>query len=487
MSWSREESMKKNFLYNVIYQILILIIPLITTPHISRVLGADGIGIYSYTYSIAYYFMLIAMLGLNNYGNRTIAKVRNDKSKLSKEFFSIYSFQLFTSFITICMYVIYILLCNTSYKFISILQILYIFSSMIDINWFFFGIEKFKLTITRNTMVKVLSLIFIFVFVKKPGDVWKYTLILSGSTLLSNIILFSFLRKYVTFTKVTFKDIFKHLKPNIILFLPVVAVSIYKIMDKIMLGSMIDVKEVGYYENAAKIINVPLAIITALGTIMLPRVSNMLSNNQEKKVKKMIEKTMPFAMFMTLPMTLGMIAIASDFSFVFFGPEFKKSGYLIQLLSITLLFLSWGNVIRTEYLIPKEKDKDYVISAFIGAFVNVILNVIFIPKYKSLGACIGTIAAEFFVMYYQSYKVWKELPIKKYLKNSIPFFINSIIMFIIIYLFKFVNLNRIARIILQIIIGCIIYGLLNAKYILSIINIKKINEIIRITKKKESF
>lgn len=466
--------MKKNFIYNIIYQILVLILPLVTVPYVSRILGADGVGIYSYTYSIAYYFMIIAMLGLNNYGNRTIAKVRDDKEKLSKEFCSIYALQLIMSIIMIICYLLYVVIFNNQYKLIAFIQIMYVISSMFDINWFFFGIEKFKLTITRNTIIKILSLIFIFIFVKTPDDVWKYTAILAGSTLFSNIILFSFLHKYVRFVKVGRRDIFKHFKPNLVMFLPVIAVSIYKIMDKIMLGILSTVTEVGYYENAEKITQVPIAIITALGTVMLPRVSNMLSNNKEEEVKKIIGKTMPFILFLAFPMVFGICAVSKDFSLIFFGNEFEKCGLLIQLLSITIIFLSWGNVIRTQYLIPKEKDKEYVISAFLGAIVNFIMNCIFIPKYASIGACIGTIAAEFIVMFYQSWVVRKELPLKEYILNSLGFFIKAIIMFIIIIVLgKQIKNNDLLRIVVQVSIGGIVYVLLNFKYIYNILGLSK--------------
>ena len=466
--------MKKNFIYNIIYQFLILILPLVTVPYVSRVLGAEKIGIYSYTYSIAYYFMILAMLGLNNYGNRTIAKARNDKNKLSKQFCSIYAFQLITSITMIIMYFLYIVIFDNKYRMIAFIQAMYVVSSVFDINWFFFGIEKFKLTITRNTLIKFLSLILIILFVKTQNDIWKYTAILSGSTLVSNIVLFSFLRKYIKICKVSKEDVLKHLKPNLVLFLPVIAVSIYKIMDKIMLGVLSTVVEVGYYENAEKIIQVPLTIITALGTVMLPRVSNMLSNNKEEEVKKMIAKTMPFIMFLAFPMTLGIIGVSKDFSIVFFGSEFEKSGYLIQLLSITLIFLSWGNVIRTQYLIPKEKDKEYVISAFIGAIINFVCNCFFIPKYASIGACIGTIAAEFFVMLFQSIVVRKELNFKEYITGSIGFLIKAVVMFIVIaFLGKVLTDDAYVKIIIQIMGGIGIYTLLNIKYIFYILNVKK--------------
>lgn len=466
--------MKKNFVYNIVYQILILIIPLITMPYVSRVLGANGIGIYSYTYSIAYYFMLIAMLGLNNYGNRTIAKVRDSKEKISKEFCSIYALQIIISTTMVISYLLYIHIFEHKYMLISFIQIMYVISSVFDINWFFFGIEKFKLTITRNALIKLTSFVLIFIFVKTPNDVWKYTAILAGSTLLSNIVQFAFLKKYINVVKIHKEDVIKHIKPCIILFLPVIAVSIYKIMDKIMLGMISNITEVGYYENAEKIIQVPLAIITALGTIMLPKVSNMLSNNQETQVKEFLKKTMPFVMFLALPMIFGINAISKEFSIVFFGSEFEKTGQLIKLLSITVLFLSWGNVIRTQYLIPKERDKEYVISAFLGAIINFIMNLIFIPKYQSIGACIGTITAEFIVMFYQTWAVRKELPIFKYAIESLQFLIKSIIMFIVILLVgNLINNNDINKIILQVAVGIFTYTLLNLKYILSILEVKK--------------
>lgn len=466
--------MKKNFIYNTVYQILILIIPLITMPYVSRVLGANGIGIYSYTYSIAYYFMLIAMLGLNNYGNRSIAKVREDKDKTSKEFCSIYALQLIISIIMVISYILYIHIFEHKYMLISFIQIMYVISSVFDINWFFFGIEKFKLTITRNALIKLTSFILIFIFVKTPSDVWKYTLILSGSTLLSNIVQFGFLKKYIKIVKIHKEDVIKHIKPCIILFLPVIAVSIYKIMDKIMLGILSNITEVGYYENAEKITQVPLAIITSLGTIMLPKVSNMLYNNQETQVKQLLKKTMPFVMFLTLPMIFGINAISNEFSLAFFGSEFEKTGQLIKILSITILFLSWGNVIRTQYLIPKERDKEYVISAFLGAIINFIMNLIFIPKYQSIGACIGTITAEFIVMFYQTWTVRKELPIFKYVIESLQFLVKSIVMFIVILLLgNLINNNEINKIILQVAVGIFIYTLLNLKYILSILEVKR--------------
>lgn len=464
---------KKNFLYNIVYQILILIIPIVTVPYVSRVLGSTGIGIYSYTYSIVYYFMMFAMLGLNNYGNRSIAKVRDNKEKLSRTFKEIYCMQIITSITMIILYFLYLDIFDVKYKEIALIQSIYVISCLFDINWFFFGIEKFKLTVTRNTIIKFLSLISIFLLVKDKNDIWIYTLIASGSLLLSQLFLWPFIKKYVNNVEIKFKDVIKHFKPCLKLFLPVIAVAIYKVMDKTMIGWFSDVSEVGFYENAEKIINVPNAIIAALGTVMLPRMSNLYAKNRDEESKKVIDKSIKLMMFLAFAMTFGLICISKNFSLIFFGQGFEKSGIIIILLSITILFLSWGNVLRTQYLIPKEYDKIYIESAFLGAIVNLIFNLIFIPKYASIGACIGTIFAELSVMLYQTISIKNELPIKEYVKDIIPFFIKSIIMFIVIYPFDFINLNNILIIIIQVVLACIVYYLLNYKYVNELINLDK--------------
>lgn len=468
-----KESPKKNFIYNIMYQFLTLIIPLVTAPYLARVIGVDGVGTYSYTYSIVYYYMLLTMLGVNNYGNRSIAKVRDDKEKLSKTFWSIYLFQLLMGIIMLLIYIVYALFIS-NYKVYSLIEILFIISAMLDINWFFFGMEEFKKTITRNTFIKVGNLILIFLLVRNVNDLWKYTLIMAGMTCLSQLILWGFIRNKINFVKVNFKDIVKHIKPNLVLFIPVIAISLYKIMDKVMLGSLMNVTEVGYYENAEKIINIPMTIITALGTVMLPRISNIVAKGDNDQIKKYISKSTKFVSFLSFAMCIGLICIGYNFAPIFFGESFQKTGTLIMMLSITMPFLAFANVIRTQFLIPKEMDKVYIKSVSLGAILNIILNAIFIPKLGSIGACIGTIAAEAAVMIYQTISVRNELDIKEYLLSILPFLLKAILMGIVIYPLNYLNINGIIRLLIQISLGIIIYVLLNIKYILSIIDIKKV-------------
>lgn len=473
-------NIKKNFIYNISYQILILIIPFITTPYVARVLGADGVGTYSYTYSIAYYFMTFALLGINSYGNRLVAKVREDKDKLSKEFFSLYTLQIVTSAIMIILYYIYIIIFEQEYLQIAIIQSIYVWSAVFDINWFFQGLEKFKLIVVRNSFIKLISLIAIFMFVRTNGDLWKYVLILALGTLCSQLILYSFLRKNVKYTKIKFIDVKKHIKPVLVLFIPVVAITFYKVMAKIMLGNLSTITEVGYYENAEKVINVPISIITAIGTVMLPSISNLISKGEEEKVEEYLYKMTKFMYFLVIPMALGIILISDNFVNLYLGSEFSKSSIVLKILSISMIFSSTANVLRTQYLIPKEKDKGYVISVIMGAIVNFIFNMIFINYWHAMGAAIATLLAEATVTIAQLIYVRKQVKLNLMLTSSIKYIIVGIIMFAICMLYNLISIQSILKLLLQIATGIIIYiGILfitKDEFIIEIIN--KIKEII---------
>lgn len=482
-------SIKKNFIYNLSYQILIMILPFITTPYISRVIGAEGVGIQSYTFSVANYFVLFAMLGINNHGNRSIAMVKNDKESLNKTFISIYLIQAIMAILMIILYGAYIVFIANKYKIIFAIQLIYIIGALLDINWFFFGMEKFKLTVVRNTIIKLISVISIFIFVNDSNDLYMYSLILALGSLISQLVIWKYLKKYIDFTKVDGKDIVKHIKPIIILFIPVIAISIYKVMDKIMLGSLSTITQVGYFENSEKIINIPLGIITALGTVMLPKMSNLLSNGHENESKKYISMSIKFAMFIAFGSMWGLIGIAPVFIPIFLGNEFIKCVDVMPVLSVTIVFIAWANVIRTQFLIPKKKDKIYIISTFLGALINVILNLLLIVKYGAKGAAIATIFAEGSVAVYQTIMVRKELNIIGYIWKSTFFIIPGLIMCLVIkYLGNLLGQSVLTGII-QIVLGGAIYCIVSAIYLYAIkdeliISIKNSNFIQKFFKKR---
>lgn len=459
-------SVKKNFIYNFSYQILSIILPLITTPYISRVIGPEGVGIQSYTYSIVNYFVLFSLLGINNHGNRSIAMVRDDREKLNRTFSSIYLVQLIMSIIMIVLYLLYIMFIAKDNKIIFIIQAIYIIASLLDINWFFFGMEQFKLTVVRNTIVKLISVMSIFVFVKNSNDLYLYSLILALGSLISQFILWKYLKGYTKFVIVSKSEVLEQVKPILILFIPVIAVSIYKIMDKIMLGSMSSMNQVGFYENSEKIINIPLGVITALGTVMLPKMSNLYATGNENEGKKYIGLSLHFIMFMSFGAMFGLIGISPVLIPIFLGDKFVECVNIVSVISITILFLAWANVIRTQFLIPKKKDKIYIMSTILGAIINLIINFLLIKKYGAIGAAVGTIFAEAIVCIYQSIMVRKELSIKSYIKKTLVYFIPGIIMCVVIRYLGNILEKSIFTGIIQIIIGGTLYIVLCLIYMI---------------------
>lgn len=450
-------NIKKNFIYNAFYNILVLILPLATTPYISRIMGASGVGVYSYAYSIASYFGLFILLGLNNYGNRTIASVRDNKKKLSHTFWSIYTMQVFMGILVIAIYLIYCFFIAKD-KTMAFIQIIYLVSVVLDINWFFFGLEQFKLTVTRNTLIKIINVLCIFIFVKSKNDIYLYAVIMVAGTLVSQSVLWFFLKKNISFCTVKLIHVTKHIKANIILFIPVIAVSLYTTMSKIILGSMSSVEAVGYYESSNRLTMIPSMAITSLGTVMLPRMSNLMANGNEKEAKRYIQKSLHVSVFLSCSMAFGLSAVCEEFVPIFYGEGFEECIEIISVLVLSSIFISWANVIRTQYLIPNKNDRIFIISVSLGAIVNIVLNLLLIPKLAAFGSAIATLCAEAIVCVYQSYMVRKKLKIKRYLKEVIPFLVSGILMYLttinIPFLFSdFVTLFT------KVIVGSIMYVL----------------------------
>lgn len=373
--------------------------------------------------------------------------------------------QLIITLIVTVIYIIYAFFIESSYFQIEMIQLLYMISVAFDINWLFCGLQKFKFTVTRSGIIKILSLILIFIFVKDENDLYKYIFILAGTTLLNQLVLWPFLKKEVKFVKVSKKDIFKHLKTTIILFIPVLATSIYKTMDKIMIGNMSNMAEVGYYENAEKMLNIIMSVISALGTVTLPQMTYLYSKNNKEEFNKIFEKSILFIFFIVFPVIFGFWATADDLVSLYLGDGFSESALLLKLLSISLPFSTIASIVRMQLLIPRSKDKEYIVSIVLGAIINFIFNIFLIGRFKAAGATIGTILAEAVVCITQCYYIRKELPIKEYGRKIIPFIIKSILMFIVVMIVGRVINKQLVRLIVQVLVGIAIYALLNITFI----------------------
>lgn len=456
---------KKNFLYNSLYQVFTIIVPIILAPFLSRRLGVSGNGVYSYTYSIVYYFTLFALLGMSNYGSRKIAKVRDSKKELSSTFCTLYTIQLSLSILIIIIYSLSIKFFFKDYKNIFMIESIFLFSAALDISWFYHGLEEFKTTAIKSFIIKLFNLFSIILFVKTPDDVPIYTLIMAISSLLNQVVLWPYVREKIYYVKPNARTIKTHIKPLLILFIPVVAVSLYKIMDKIMLGILSNINEVGFYGYAEKINSIPLTIISALGIVMMPKISNLAAKNKKREIEDYLEKSVEFALIISIPI-IFIFAMSMNLVIpLYLGADFAQTSSLVTLLSITLPFVSFANVIRTQYLIPMEKDRIYVISVIIGAVLNLLFNLAFIPYLGATGACLGTIIAEMSVMIYQTIKVRNEIEIKEYIKKAIKYITISIIAFLPFTALDIMEFDPIYKTIIGVLAFGLIYCIFNRNYI----------------------
>lgn len=453
---SKKTSISKNYIYNLCYQILIIIIPIITTPYLSRTLGAEQIGIYSYTSSIVSTFILCGTLGLTLYAQREIAYVQENVYKRSKIFFEMILFKVITIGISI---IVYYFTCirNSDYQFYYLLFLIEIIANCFDVSWFLQGLEEFKKTVFRNVIVKILSTILILMLIKSPDDIYIYILIYSISVLLGNLTLWFYIPKYIEKVSVKELELNKHIKPVLLLFIPQIALQIYMILDRTMLGALIsDKSEVGYYEQAQKIIRLLIAIITSLGTVMLPRMANTFINNDKEKLNAYMSKSFNFTLLLSIPMMLGLIAISDYFVPMFFGEGYEKDIILLKIVAPMIVIVGLNNITGTQFLLPVKKQKEYTIAVVCGAIINLGTNLIFIPRWKSIGASFTSVLAETLVLGIELYYCRQYVNLKGILKLAKNKIIAGTIMIIIVLLIPYL-VNNLVTITAKVIIGIIIY------------------------------
>lgn len=447
----------KNYLWNATYQIFILIIPFITIPYTSRVLGPGGIGINSYTNSIAQYFILFGSIGVALYGNRQIAFVKDDKDELSNTFWGIFTMKFITVSLALIIYLICTIFIWKSYRLFFIGQAIQIFAAAIDISWFFIGMENFRVTVTRNVLVKVISIFCIFTFIHNKGDTGLFIILNGLSLMLGNVTLFPYLHRYIGYPVLKKINIFKHLLPSLVLFIPQIAVQLYVVINKTMLGAIISVDASGFYDNADKIIRLMLAITTAVGTVMLPHIANQFINGEHEKIKKTVYISFDFVTFITVPLAFGLASVSYKFTILFFGNNFRSVGILLFIESFASIFMSWAYAIGTQYLLPTKQTNKYTLSVSMGAMVNIILCLPMIYIYGAIGAMISTIVAEICVTISILFFIRKQLEIRKMFINTPKYLLSSTVMFLCVYYINHITKINWISLVMQVVIGIIIY------------------------------
>ncbi len=424
------KSAKKNYIYNLIYQLLLIILPLITTPYISRVLGAGGVGQSSFVSSLISYFVILANLGYGYYSQRVMAKMREDKYEKSKAFYEILISRAI--FVVLSILINLILVFFGVYgdnNFLMLISTISVVAVLFDISFFFQGNEDFSVLVIKNLIIKILGIVAIFLFVKNSDDTWIYVLISVVSGLLGNMFMWISLKNNLA--KVKFKELspFKHILPSLKLFIPTIALSVYTILDKSLIGIITGSNiQNGWYEQADKIVKMAMTIVTSLSTVMIPRNSYEIERGNFDVVRENCYKATHFVWLAGVPIMSGLCLITSNLIPWFMGSGYEGVAPIMYILSALIIVISLSGVIGLQYIIPMGKDTLFTWCISAGAVINLILNIPFIYLWGAIGAAIATIIAETSITTIMFITTRKELSVKRIFETAWKPIVAGIIM-----------------------------------------------------------
>lgn len=463
----------KNYLYNLSYQLLVIVLPVITTPYITRVFSSNDLGSYGYYNSIVTYFILLATLGVANYGTKEISGHRKN---VQKTFWGIYSLQVLATCLALVLYIAVCLIIPSMNNLIAYILGFSLLSRGLDISWLFQGMEDFKKITVRNTAVKLLGVASIFIFVKKPSDLYLYIVLLVGYDLLGQLSMWLPAREHIGRPHLDIVYAKQHIKPVILLFLPQIAISLYITLDRTMLGALSSTTDVGIYDQALKFLNILLTIVTSLGSVMLPRVSNLLSSGNQKAVNKLHEMSFLVYNLVIFPMVAGILIVNKDFVNFFLGKDFQDARYAIAIMVFRMFFIGWTNIMGIQILIPHNKNREFMLSTTIPAFFSVGLNILLIPSLGYIGASIVSVSTEGLVWLIQLYFTRSYLKEIKILPSMLKILAASLVMYGILYVIQpLIHFPSVVNVLISALLGLLIYaGLVLALRVLNVQELKSV-------------
>ena len=465
----------KNYLYNLSYQILTIILPIITVPYVTRIFTSEDLGNYGFYNSIVSYFSLFAMLGIGVYGTKQIAAA----SDVSSTFWNIYVIQLIASILAMAVYIIAIFSIPQMGGIIPLIVGITLFAKMIDISWLFSGKEDFKKITIRNIVVRLIGVISIFTFVKSSDDLYLYVFLIVIFDFLGQLVMWVPARKFIKRPSFNTNTIKKNLHPIVLLFLPQVAISLYAILDRTLLGLLGSYSDVGVYEQGQKLTSILLTVVSSLGAVMLPRVANLLSERRDQEAQNMVKFSFILYNLIIFPMMFGLIAVNDVFVKLFLGKNFQDVKYVLYIVVINIMFVGWTNILGYQVLVVRNKNKEFMLSTTIPAVISVAVNIAVIPFFGYIGASITSVVVEILVFaiqwYYSRNIINKKLLFNKDLAKIIC---SSLVMFGAVMLCKMtLGLDGIIGLIIYLAVGCISY--LGMIFLLKTVNIREMKAMLK--------
>ena len=465
----------KNYLYNLSYQILTIILPIITVPYVTRIFTSEDLGNYGFYNSIVSYFSLFAMLGIGIYGTKQIAAA----SDVNSAFWNIYAIQLIASILAISVYVIAIFSIPQMRGIIPLILGIVLFTKMLDISWLFAGKEDFKKITLRNTVVKVTGVISIFTFIKSSEDLYLYVFLIVIFDFLGQFVMWIPAKKFIKRPSFNMKIMKKNLHPIVLLFLPQIAISLYVVLDRTLLGLLGSYSDVGIYEQGQKLISILLTVVSSLGTVMVPRVANLLFERKDKEAQNMVKFSFILYNLIIFAMIFGLIAVNEVFVKFFLGKNFQDVKYVLYIIVFNIMFVGWTNILGYQVLVVRNKNKEFMLSTTIPAFVSVAVNIAVIPLFGYIGASITAVIVELLAFTIQWYYC-RNIINKNLLfnKDLVKIILSSLVMFGAVMLCKMtLGLDGIIGLIIYLAVGGISY--LVMIFLLKTVNISEMKAMLK--------
>ncbi|MCQ2573070.1 MAG: glycosyltransferase [Treponema sp.] len=425
----KTKSLKINALLNVIKTIMSLLYPLITFPYASRILLPDGIGKVNFTNSIAAYFSLIASLGIGTYGIREASKIRDNKTLLSQFSKELLTINLISTIIAYSLFLVTLLITPklhdyTLLLFVSSISIPF---SALGIEWLYGAIEEYGYITLRSIIFQILTLFFLFFFVKTKEDYILYCAMGVFSRVGSNICNLIHARKYIDLRTGLPLQLKKHIKPVFIFFGTNIAISVFTILDTSMLGFLRDDIQVGYYVAASKLTRMIRDLFPAVFTVLFARLS-ITGNKDMVYFKRLTEKTLRFILCFSLPVIAGLGILTKPIILLLSGTNYLEAVPVMYILLPLILFSSWGGFLGGSVLSSLGKEKTYLYCVLAGAGLNAIMNYFFINLWGAWGAGLSTILTEVFFAVIYSVLVRDLIDFKKVLSGIIKYSFATVLM-----------------------------------------------------------
>lgn len=451
----KNNKISTNIFYNVLNQVVSLVVPLIISPYIARVLSAELIGDYSFALANSSYFVLIETLGLPLYGMLKVSANRNDKECISALYIEIMLAKLMLMIICIFAYILLFIVFFNVNKELCLIMILNIFSAGIDSTWFLTGVEDFKTTTIRNIIVRIVSVFLILLFVKSQNDLLVYALIMQSSNAFSYIIICPVVKKYIMLVKPAYSRIIQHIKKSLIYFIPGIVNTVFTYADKTVLGAFANSYEVGVYEQSTKITSLCGSVINSVSSVLLPRVTYLNYNSNKEESKKFLLKSLGYAFLVSSAVSAGIACISVEFVPVFFGPGYEKSSVLLKILSVNVVMTVLANYMGQQCLVSNNSQREYNFAIVVGSVINLVMNMLLVNTLQSVGVSLASSFSSIVVFVLVLYFSKKIISINDVIKMTWKSTIAVLVMIMTVIIVK--TDSNTLTIILKVIIGSLSY------------------------------